>query len=184
MSIPGEDLGWARAAILNYLESHRNGQRLSLSTNEDQRRWLEWLGVEYVEDSGGERASFTRTPIATDETLGSLWARGMLGEMVFSLLTQTLWHPDQTQPCARTKAEILVLFDPAEIEEPGWGLDLPRWSEVNHERLQELTPGEILDAALAHCREAPKGRRADLEAQILLHLEGLHSLLDVPPLLQ
>lgn len=172
MSTPG-DLGWLRAAIFYHLE-HR--QPLSVPLEHPQRVWLEWLGVP---TSVGIEPGLQASPLGeADLTAAQVKEEGILPEVLYACLVQTEWHPHQVDWVARTRSEILACYDHQERQPSDWVLSLEVLRRINAYRLQELTPAELLEASRplwdGDCPDT-----APMEAWILLHLEGLHSLHDV-----
>lgn len=170
MSTPG-DLGFLRGAVFAQLADRE--KPLALPTAHPQREWLDWLGVPLTT---GELPELVVDPIELEA--GQLRQAGILPEVVYGGLVQTWWHPLQNDWVARTRSEIYACFEAAQLERPGWQLDLPALECVNAYRLQELTPNELIEAS----RPFWRGQCSELdrmEGWILLHLENFQRLQDV-----
>ncbi|MBS2038682.1 hypothetical protein JST97_27120 [bacterium] len=170
MLTPG-DLGFLRGAIFAQLESRT--QALPIPADHPQRDWLEWLEVPLTP---GELSALDCQPIGP--TAQELRAGGILPEVVYACLVQTWWHPGQEDWVARTRSEIYACFDSKEVQQPGWELDREAIDRVNAYRLQELTPGELLQASrefwTGDCNEIER-----MEGWLLLHLDHFRRLQDV-----
>ena len=170
MSTPG-DLSFLRGAVFAQLADRE--KPLALPVDHPQREWLEWLGVPLT---GGVLPELALEPI--DLQASHLRQAGILPEVVYGGLVQTWWHPLQQDWVARGRSEIYACFDAAQLERPGWRLNLPALERINTYRLQELTPNELLEASRpfwsGHCSEVDR-----MEGWILLHLEHFQRLQDV-----
>jgi hypothetical protein len=188
-----ELLEWAQEAALAWLSARRRGQPSSF-VFEDGRfgDWLDWLTIERPALPGGREESLPSggAAIGFGTSLRQLYAEGALGEVVLSALIQCRWPARRERLDCLSRSELLVYFDPEQVIESQHVFSLDDLWRLNHERLQELPPRQILEASLPYWPRlgGPESFEEDqaqaLEAWIMLHCEQLTSLLEVPPLLR
>ena len=106
--------------------------------------------------------------------------RGLLGEVVYGALVQTRWHPLQQDWVARTRSEIAACYSKGDLAEQEWQLSLEVLDRLNAYRLQELTPGELIEQSRPFWAGQPHADdEAMLEAWVLLHLSTFQRLQDI-----
>jgi hypothetical protein len=173
MSTPG-DLSWLRAALFHSLDCGE----LELPAESPEIPWLDWLGIPWK--PAPQASSLEVHPLGVDFTAQELRDRGLLGEVVYGALVQTLWHPQQQSWVARTRSEIAACYSSADLDSCHWPLTLEVLDELNAYRLQELTPGELLEHSRPFWKGCPDPcDEAVMEGWVLLHFSTFERLQDV-----
>ncbi len=173
MSTPG-DLSWLRAALFHSLD---HGE-LKVPAGSAQIPWLDWLGIAWK--PAAEADSLDVQSLDVPFTAQELRDRGLLGEVVYGALVQTRWHPHQQSWVARTRSEIAACYTSAELDSCHWPLTLEVLDELNAYRLQELTPGELLEYSRPFWKGCPNPQdEAVMEGWVLLHFNTFERLQDV-----
>jgi hypothetical protein len=182
-----DSLQWATAATLGWFSARKAGRPFHCAF-EDSRfgPWLDWLTIEWIANRPGGAAP--PTP-AMEGTLSELRSQGLLGEVVLSALVQSRWPRQRQRLECLSRSELLVYFDPEQISPEVHPFPNEEILRINRDRLHELPPRQVLEAsvpywaALGGPSAIPEEHACVMEAWLMVHVDQLGSLLDVPNLI-